>query len=198
MSGKQCGFTLIEVLLAIMIGSLVLTSVYGIFTSVSNARNRLEAEGESYHHVRIFFDRVGGELRSLRAAAVRQQPVLKSGKTLEGEPYLEFSTELASPVLKQRGGLSRVRYELRRADEAAAIYRSEQALLADLAASEALPFVEGVKHFEVRYKNTNADQWQDNWSGGRPPKTVEINLEVEIEGRVAPFRSSFVLPDISP
>ncbi|NOY14028.1 MAG: prepilin-type N-terminal cleavage/methylation domain-containing protein, partial [Deltaproteobacteria bacterium] len=58
------GFTLIEVLLAILIGSLLLTTIYGIFSSVSNVRNQLEREGEAFHQVRIFFDRIGGELSS--------------------------------------------------------------------------------------------------------------------------------------
>ncbi len=193
MSGKQRGFTLIEVLLAIFIGSLVLTSVYGIFTSVSNARNRLEVEGEVYHQMRIFFDRIGGELRSLRGSAVHRQALIKSGKTADGEPYLEFSTELVSPLLQQRGGLSRVHYELRREEEIATLYRSEQVLLADLAASEALPFVEAIKSFEVRY--FNAGKWQNSWLNRQPPKMVEIALEVEVGGQSLPFRSSFVLPE---
>ncbi|RLC08469.1 MAG: hypothetical protein DRI57_23925, partial [Deltaproteobacteria bacterium] len=48
MSNTSRGFTLIEILLAILISSLVLTSIYGVFSSVSRARNRLEAEGLVY------------------------------------------------------------------------------------------------------------------------------------------------------
>ena len=188
------GFTLIEVLLAILIGSLLLTTIYGVFASVSGARNRLEAEGDAYHQVRIFFDRIGGELRSLRLLAVGSQAVLIGGKTLDGELYLEFNTELASPLLQQRGGVSRVRYELRREEGSATIYRSEQVLLADLAASEPLPFIDGVKDFQIRYYRQGS--WVDQWSAGGAPQMVEIALELEIAGRVVPFRSSFVLPEI--
>lgn len=189
------GFTLIEVLLAILIGSLLLTTIYGVFSSVSEARNRLEAEGDAYHQVRIFYDRIGGELRSLRLQAVGSQAVLNGGKTLDGEPYLEFNTELASPLLKQRGGVSRVRYELRRDEEdVATIYRNEQLLLADLAASEPLAFIDGVKNFQIRYYRQGS--WVEQWSGGGTPQMVEIVLELEITGRVIPFRSSFVLPEV--
>lgn len=193
MRTEDCrGFTLIEVLLAILIGSLLLTTIYGIFSSVSNARNRLEKEGAAYHQVRIFFDRIGGELSSLRLTPVGNQPPLKSARTIAGEPAFEFNTELVAPLLQQLGGISRVRYELRREDAGATLYRSEQILLADLAASAALPFVENLKSFQVRYYRQG--QWQEQWSAGSPPQLLEITLELEIDGRITPFRSSFVLP----
>ncbi len=193
MRGER-GFTLVEVLLALLIGSLLLTSIYGVFGSVSNAKNRLEQEGEAYHQVRIFFDRIGGELSSLRLSPIGKQATLNSARTFEGEPAIEFNTELVSPLLQQQGGVSRVRYELRRENENATLYRSEQVLLADLAASEALPFVERLKSFQIRYYRQGS--WQEQWSGSRLPKMVEIALEVEIDGRTIPFRSSFVLPEM--
>lgn len=188
------GFTLIEVLLAILIGSLLLTTIYGVFATVSGTRNRLEAEGDAYHQVRIFYDRIGSELRSLRLLAVGKQPVLTGGRSLDGELFLEFNTELVSPLLQQHGGVSRVRYELRREEGAATIYRSEQVLLADLAASEPLPFIDAVKDFQIRYQQQG--RWLDEWTGGNAPQMVEISLELEIEGRAIPFRSSFVLPEV--
>jgi len=188
------GMTLIEVLLALLIGSLLLTSIYGVFGSVSTTKNQLEQEGEAYHQVRIFFDRIGGELSSLRLIPIGNRATLSSERTFEGEPAIEFNTELVSPLLQQKGGVSRVRYELRRENEMATLYRSEQVLLADLAASEALPFVEGLKSFNIRYYRQGS--WQEQWSGSRLPEMIEIALEVEIDGRTIPFRSSFLLPEM--
>ena len=194
MKGDARGFTLIEVLLAIMIGALLLTTIYGVFSSVSGACNRLEAEGEAYHQVRIFFDRIGGELRSLRLLPVGSKVVLSGGTSLDGDLFLEFNTELVSPLLQQRGGVSRVRYELRHEDETATIYRSEQVLLADLAASEPLPFIVGVKDFQIRYFQRGS--WEEQWSKAATPQMIEIVLKLEAKGQVIPFRSSFVLPEI--
>lgn len=187
------GFTLIEVLLAIFIGSLVLTSIYGIFSSVSGARNRLEAEGEAYHLARIFFDRVGGELSSLRLSPLGKEAVFSSGKTIDGETFFEFNTELISPLLQQYGGISRVRYEVRQEEELAVLLRSEQVLLTDLAASEPLIFITDLKTFQVRYFSQG--RWQDSWSGKTPPQLVEITVELEIDKRLIPFRTSFVLSE---
>ncbi len=185
------GFTLIEVLLAILIGSLVLTSVYGIFSSVSTTRKRLGVEGALYHQTRIFFDRIGGELSSLRFSPVGNEAVFSSGKTRSGEIFLEFNTELVSPLLQRHGGISRVRYEVQQMEEAVVLSRSEKVLLADLAASEPLHFIEDLKTFQVRYFYRG--RWQEGWSGKNPPELVEITLELENDNRLIPFRSSFVL-----
>ncbi|MDX2493826.1 MAG: prepilin-type N-terminal cleavage/methylation domain-containing protein [Desulfuromusa sp.] len=189
------GFTLVEVLLAVLIGTLILTSIYGIFSSVSQTRNRLEAEGDLYHQARIFFDRIGGELSSLRFAPLGEKAVFTSGTTLDGGIFLEFNTELVSPSMQQHGGISRVRYEISQQEEAADLLRSEQILLADLAPSEPLLFIAGLKTFQARYFSQGV--WQDSWSGRTPPQLVEITLELEIDGWLIPFRSSFVLPEVS-
>ncbi len=49
------GFTLIEVLVAITLLSLVLTAVYGVFTSLSATEKRLHSDSEAYHQARIIF-----------------------------------------------------------------------------------------------------------------------------------------------
>lgn len=194
MKKSSRGFTLIEVLLAILIGSLVLTSVYGIFSSVSRTRNRFEAEGNLYHQARIFFDRISGELSSLRLSPVGEEAAFSSGKTVAGEIFFEFNTELVSPLLQQHGGISRVRYEVQQEEESAVLLRSEQVLLADLAASEPLHFIADLRTFQVRYFYRG--RWHESWSGKNPPEIVEITLELKNDDRVIPFRSSFVLPGV--
>ncbi|MBD1400481.1 type II secretion system protein GspJ [Pelovirga terrestris] len=189
---RSAGFTLIEVIIAVLIGSLLLSSIYGVFGAVSAARDRLADEGIFYHQARIFFDRVGGELSSMRMAVLGNRAVLEGGNTVQGTTYLEFNTELVSPLQRQRGGLSRVRYEVREDGGALTLYRSEEMLLANLAASEPLVFISGLKAFVIRYYA--AGQWHDSWSRNQPPQMIEFQLEVDSDhGGVIPFRSSFVL-----
>ncbi|MEA3545515.1 MAG: type II secretion system protein GspJ [Thermodesulfobacteriota bacterium] len=188
------GFTLIEILLAILIGSLVLTSVYGIFSSVSGTRNRFETEGDLYHQARIFFDRIGGELSSLRLASLGGQSVFSSGKTTTGDSYLEFNTELVSPLLQAHGGISRVRYEIQQRKGSAVLLRSEEPLLSVLAPSGSLQFLTNIKTFQLRYFSQGS--WHETWAGGAPPQLIEIFLELEIEDQTILFRSSFILPKV--
>ncbi len=193
MNNTSRGFTLIEILLAILIGSLVLTSVYGVFSSVSRARNRLEVEGNLYHQARIFFDRLGGELGSMTTSPLGKKSIFSSGTNQDGETFFEFNTELVSPGLKKYGGFSRVRYEIRQGKETVDLLRSEQSLLADLAASEPLLFIAGLKTFRLRYFSQGT--WHDSWSNKSPPQLLEITLEVEVDERLIVFRSSFVLSE---
>ena len=192
---SNSGFTLIEIIVAILIGSLVLSSVYGIFGSVSEARNRLELEGEKYHQVRVFFDRVGGELGSLRLSPVGSLPTFASGNSAEGNFFFEFNTELVSPLIRQHGGVSRVRYELGQEDGKMLLLRSEQVVLADLAASEPQLFMEDLGDFTVRYYQSGS--WYERWDNQSPPQLIEISLKLLIDGREIYFRSSFVLPEVN-
>ena len=190
---RDHGFTLIEILLALLIGSVVLSSIYGIFSTVSQARNRLEAEGDVYHQARIFFDRLGSELGSIRVSPLGTMAVFSSGNDSEGNTYFEFNTERISPLLQRHGGLSRVRYEVRQAgDVAGTLLRSEQVLLADFTTSEPLKFFSGVEDLQLRYLYNGS--WQESWSGKNLPQLVEITLTLVVDGRSIPFRSSFVLP----
>lgn len=192
MHRRSPGFTLIEVMLAVLIGGMLIGSIYGVFTAVSAARERLEHEGIFYHQARIFFDRIGGELSSMRLTPLGNRPVLSGGNSDSGTPFLEFNTELVSPLQRQRGGLSRVRYELREENEGLVLYRSEEMLLASLAASEPLPFISGMRSFAVRY--FSAGQWHSSWVGQQPPQMIEFVFEIDRgDGVGIPFRSSFVL-----
>src|SRR5210317_866695 len=112
--GPHCerGFTLIEVLVAISILAILLSSVYGIFSSVSLARERLDADSAEYHRARVLFDRLG---RELRGAYFQEDDhgLVFSGRTIdEGMIELELTTSAVSPLSQRGSGIARVHYLL--------------------------------------------------------------------------------------
>lgn len=191
---KSCrrGFTLVEVVVAVLLVGILLTGVYGVFGTVSSARDRLDQEGIIYHQARIFFDRIGNELSSLRLSSFGQGAVFEGGSTVYGTPYLVFNTEVSSPLQPRHGGITRVRYEVQDDEGTLTLYRSEQPLLLDVVTSEQLVFVEGLTNVEIRYYGQG--DWHDRWTGSGLPELVEVTFEFENNaGAAIPFRSSFVL-----
>src|SRR3990170_174697 len=59
---RSRGFTLIEVLLAALIGAMVLTVLYASFFQIINAKDSAENELELYHEVRIIFSKMTEDL----------------------------------------------------------------------------------------------------------------------------------------
>ena len=56
------GFTLIEVLLAVFIASLVLVVLYGSFFQILKAKEKIEQELEVYHEARVIFSKMTKDL----------------------------------------------------------------------------------------------------------------------------------------
>ena len=111
-TGSSRGFTLVEVLVAISILAILMTSVYGIFTSVSVARERLDADSADYHRARVIFDRMGRELRGTYFQARDRNLVFTGGVSDESSASLELTTTAVSPLSQTGSGLARIRYLL--------------------------------------------------------------------------------------
>ena len=192
--GKQ-GFTLVEILVAITIGTILLTTIYGVFGSVSGARDRLEAIGEEYHQARVLYDRMAGEIRSGYFSTSSKQTRLLAGRNSQGYPFLEFSTTLSTPLFGGRpGGISLVRYEQLQMEQEIRLYRSEWPLLNSESNQIPQLLITGLKSFSLRYYD--GDDWQDEWDSqltGKLPQMIELTVEVEVDEQVHSFLSTIEL-----
>ncbi|NIQ94106.1 MAG: prepilin-type N-terminal cleavage/methylation domain-containing protein, partial [Desulfuromonadales bacterium] len=56
-TGKEQGFTLVEVLVALTVTALMLTAVYQTVSSASIAREKLAVESARHHTARIMVER---------------------------------------------------------------------------------------------------------------------------------------------
>lgn len=195
--GRQRGFTLIEVLVATAIAAVVLTTVYGIFTAVSKARQRVEIESETSHRARVIFDRVGRELRG----TFRATPLLFTVE-LDGEqrPVLTFATASATLGAQGRGGVAAVRYSLVEDEREPggrllALVRSETPLAAGSDYPPGMLLCGGIHTLTWRVFADN--NWHDTWNAtqtGKFPERVELNLVMVAGGMEVPFRSAFEVP----
>lgn len=203
-SRPEKGFTLIEVLVAISILAIVLTSVYGIFSSVSLARGRLQADSAEYHRARVIFDRLGRELRGAYFSAQDARLAFVAGSSNDDSlDELELTTTAVSPLSKTGSGVARVRYRLTEdqedSDGRQVLLRSEQPAYQT---SEKLENVDmmrlaaGIESLSVRF--FSAGQWQEEWdshSSGSLPEMVQLTLRLPVAtGEALIFQSAFEIP----
>lgn len=195
MGGREQGFTLVEILVAISIGTILLTTIYGVFSSVSGARDRLETIGEEYHQARVLYDRLASEVRSGYFNSGNKQTRLVGGSNTQGHPFLEFSTTLSTPLFGGRaGGISLVRYEQLEMEREIRLYRNEWPLLRTQSEQDPQLLITGLKTFALRYYN--GSDWQEEWDSqqiGALPKMIELTVEVELDDQVHSFLSTIEL-----
>jgi general secretion pathway protein J len=200
MNSTQKGFTLIEILIAVTITAILLVTIYGVFTSVSSARNRIETEGEGYHQARVIFDRIGREIRGAYYLRGNKNTVFKGGIDEERNPFLFLSTSATTPQAERQGGIALVRYRLRQDAEAEGqkvLTRSEAPLVEEDQAPREYRLATGIEALQLRF--SDGDTWQESWDSdslNAAPVMVEVALEVRLEGNVVPFRSIFEVPKV--
>jgi len=195
---------LVEVLVAISLLAILLTSVYGIFSSVSLARERLDANSAEYHRARVLFDRLGRELRGAYFRASDQNLVFTSRSVDDGPVELELTTSAVSPLSQTGSGIARVHYLLvedpEDPTEGLVLMRSENPVheSTDEGAVGMMRMVPGIKAMALRFYANG--EWQTAWDGRTSglPEMVEIELQLST-GREEPiyFISAFEVPEVT-
>lgn len=172
------GFTLIEVVIAVALLSLVMSSVYGIFTTISTTEQRLQSESELYHQARVIFDRLGRELSGSYLATSNENSAF-SASNENGTPYLAFTSTSAITKGAQQGGLVRLRYELstERNKTVGRLLRSSVPLFVPDDPQKGQRLSSQIKQVQWRFYDGN--DWQDDWDSSQSntlPQTVEISM----------------------
>ena len=189
----QQGFTLLEVLVAGTILSIVLAALYGVFSQTLASQRRAEAQAARSRAARIVLLRLGDELRA-------SPPMPASSRRFLGElqrrgqypdTALTFVSALPSmhSVPGVDGGLSTLRYRLVPEEAGAVRYRLIRQVSHDIGANReprdqavgAYPLISHVRGFRARF--FDGRQWRDEWgqnsASSQLPQAVEIRLYLD-------------------
>ncbi len=185
------GFTLLEVLVAIMLASLLLTSIYGVFSTTSAAKEQVDQQGAALHLGRVLISRLDRELLGLTLNEPDPLPVIAGGENSLNEPYLAFvTTSTGAP----QPGMRKVRYRLGRDQQGQlTLWRSETGLNSRAPATE-----ENLAHgiAQLTFNFFDGRNWQDHWdsrNNGRP-QLVRIGIKLDNLNGKPPLTSIFTLP----
>lgn len=192
--GPGAGFTLVEVILAIVIAVGILLVLLYFYEQATNLRTQAIQESERISAARLFLDRFTGELRTA-------QPLGFVGTSNS----IQFvKTDVPSFASWTGGSLGRsafpvtdlttVRYRLEMADgtNVTGLFRSEEPLVAKMevvqqdqlgdtnsvtSLDNPLPVIEEIRFLQLRYwAGTN---WQEEWNSTSLPESIEVTLGPE-------------------
>lgn len=203
MKRRTKGFTLLEVLVALAVTSIILGTVYAIVSSISSAKQDLENDAEGFQQARVLFSRMAREIRSAYFIAGRTDTLFRGGLDDNQHYFLELTTTVTAPTLPLASGISRVRYELQDDPDLAPglllLVRQEQSLLPGGEAGEMESrLTSGVHAFRLRF--FDGSQWQDQWDTAQSnslPQMIELYLEIEIDGKIMPFSTTVAIPQVA-
>lgn len=195
----QRGFTLVEILVAVAVAALLLSTIYGVFQTVAGAKQRLDQEGESYHQARVIFDRLSRELRGAYAPAANSRSRFEGGTNDRGETYLRFTTTASTPL--SGAGIGEVSYLLQQDPDHPAgrkvLERSEQGLTSATQTAQGYRIASGIETLTLRFYHQGG--WSEQWPAANPvrlPQAVEISLQLEVGDTLVPFRTTFDLQQV--
>lgn len=198
---RSKGFTLIEVLIAISIFSLAISSIYGVFTSISATKDKLDLDSETYHQARVIIDRLGREIRGVYVHNGSDTNILRGGLNERGAAFFELSTTASSSLNINGTGFVAVSYELvadrESEDGKYVILRTERPLWGSLSGQNfpAMRLANGIKNFRIRYlsEKTWQNQWDEKLQGF--PDMIEVLLTAyDKEGEEISFLTAFKFP----
>lgn len=200
---RSRGFTLLEILLALSVLSVILLLLLSAFTGAARVRETLSSRSRGFRQIRIVLDRIGTELMGAFATSVREESALTVREDqLSGMPAATLSFTAFQLPDGDRGHppaeIVKIRYFPRiGADGVTLELHREQA---------DLPFVEnkiplresrvadGLRGFRIElYDGT---KWVKEWPAGggtktKMPKKVAVTL---VDARGETYRREVPIP----
>jgi len=190
---RNSGFTLLEVLIAVVLLGILSAALYGSYFGVMQARDRASSGMESRRELGATLDLIRREVSSatfnrtdkrLRFVVEDRDNFGASSSTLE-------LTTLAPPIGQNRSesGIVIVGYRIEEKDKKRTLTRQERDLFSEDAKIYSYPQMEQISSFLVECSN-DGKNWVKSWDTAinlRMPSSVRVTVQVEEEGKPVQF-----------
>ena len=186
------GFTLLEVLIAVVLLAILSSSLYGSYFAVLRARDRASEGMEARRELGGTLDLLRREIASaLYNRADKRLRFVVEDRDNFGKPAsnLELST-LAAPSTQVRSesGIINVQYRLSEKDKRYLLLRREQDVQLELTTVPSYPQMEQINAFLVECYD--GSKWVKSWDtalNGNLPRQVRITVQIEENGKPVEF-----------
>ncbi len=197
---RRRGFTLLEILLALSILSIMSVMIFGSFRSIVDSVTATENAMESLHHGEIVFEQLVSSMRS--AAYFDSNPgaftfLHEPGPGTPPDDMLSWVTGTMAflpPRYPTRQGLNRIFLSIEEIDGQRGLAVSAYPHLLnpeDDQVEKIEPWMISprVKGLRARFYDMRTDEWVDEWEDERQiPQILEITLYLEPLEERGPFR----------
>lgn len=189
---RNNGFTLLEILIAVVLLAILTAALYGSYFGVIRARDRASAGMESRRELGATLDLIRREVSSVRynRADKRLRFVVEDRDNFGAQSSTLELTTLAPPSLQNRSesGVVDVTYRMAEKDKKRSLTRQERDLLSEDTAVHAYPQMEQISVFLVECYD--GSKWVKSWDtaiNGVLPKGVRVTVQVDEEGKPVEF-----------
>jgi general secretion pathway protein J len=192
---NNSGFTLLEVLIAVVLLGILSAALYGSYFGVIRARDRASSGMESRRELGATLDLIRREVSSAQFDRTVDKQHLLKFVVLDRDNFgamasiLELTT-LAPPDGRTRSesGIVVVKYQMANKDKKRILTRQERDLFSEESTTPAYPQMEQINAFLVECYD--GSKWVKVWDtaiNGALPKDVRVTVQVEEEGKPVQF-----------
>lgn len=202
-TSRNSGFTLLEVLIAVVLLGILSTALYGSYFTVIRARERASAGMESRRELGATLDLMRREISSaLYSRSDSQLHFVVEDRDNFGTPSSTLDlTTIAPPSGYQRpeSGIVTVQYRIAEKGKQRVLVRQERDLAFAVATDAAVYYPQMEQISSLLVECYDGSKWVKSWDtaiNGALPKSVRIVIEIEEEGKLLPF-SVLAMPRVS-
>lgn len=179
--GRQSGFTLFEMLVAVALFAVMAVLAYGGLDRVIAARNAVETEASRWRDLEALFTRMQSDLDGALPRAVRNEfgvtePAFKGDQVLVGQD----AANLWLVTARGKGAPQRIGYRL--LDSRLELLQWDVLDQPPRARPKVSLLWKGLKAFDIRYLDNGS--WMPTWPSGRAsftdmPRAIEVSVTLD-------------------
>jgi general secretion pathway protein J len=175
------GFTLIELVIAIAIMSMVLAALYSSFLLAERAVVQVGGSSLKLQESRAFIDTLKRELESLRYSRDNAYCVFKiNDRDFHGRQASSLTMTTTTPLIK---GLAKINYAIEERDGRLVITKSMASAFSREAEENRMELLEDIESFtlQAKYQDIWVKTWDSSLSKDAPGE-VKITLTLRMKG----------------
>jgi prepilin-type N-terminal cleavage/methylation domain-containing protein len=180
--GRDKGFTLIEVLIAIAIMAMILITLYSTFALANRALFNVDQSLVKLQEARALVDTLKREIESTFYSKDISYCVFKmDDRDFYGRQTSSLTVTSASPLIK---GLANINYTVEERNGILVITKSMVSALSQAAENNKMDLLEDIESFTLQAKYQNA--WVKTWDSSLTnitPDEVKIILTIRMKNR---------------